>query len=124
MEVKIDADELCELRRMAKDSGERSKIHGGFNAWQCWVDLVEAHRQLRELKKERDALISRIELLLSNADKSGNNFIKLQKERDWWRCHALWCADACGRTDPVVSDGCYIAVIKDAARSHGYEVPE
>jgi len=103
MKVEIDADELCMLRKAAKEAGSRSKTKGGMSAWEYFQNLCESQRQRREL----------------------------EEERDWWRdkafCNAAnWDALHGNITYAMSSldDGNASERLAQWANSEGYEVPE
>jgi len=106
MKVEIDADELCELRKAAKEAGSRGKTNGGLSAWEYFQNMCESQRQRREL----------------------------EEERDWWRKRAFKVAELldderhelnkryASVSCPMTSVS--VRVLKEKAAELGYEVPE
>ena len=119
MEVKIDADELCALRR-------RANMKMGERDW--WRDAEEGTRlryseECSRLKKENEELKNKSLTYHDEYWVSKFNWDGLVKERDWWRKQASVYASICD----IFSNfhgSIYAHTLRDGAKARGYEVPE
>lgn len=89
MEVKIDADELCELRKQAKANGYTI---GNFTS--CAADGCVDHLTLT---RDKDGFACSVGYIIAENR-------ELEEERDWWREQAFTSTMRHDQTNELVSD--------------------
>jgi len=110
MKVEIDADELCELRRKAN---MKMFNHNGI---EYHADLLE---ECNKLKEERNKLLNQVGEMEDMNSRLRSEIDEVESERDWWREKAVVLAG-----NPGLEKCSRLVLLKEFARSNGYEVPE
>jgi len=114
MEVKIDADELCELRRTAARADTQTAEYYALqrNLYRAASDVEALEEENASLTADLEEAQERIANFESVRAAKHRQCVRLKEELRFWRCRAFYYSFSCGER----------ASLERTAKNNGYSV--